>query len=177
MYYCPGWNDFEILYLIREGNERAHQLMFDKYHNLIVLVAKRCGVRLLDLEDYIQEGYLCLSKALWSFKESINKTFYKYFELVLSRHFWRLRSKDKVEIYDLDGELVAKDYALKDVFINYANLFIDELDRKIFLEIYYYKTSVKELCKELNLKEIDIYQRNKKIREILRKEFDLSNKR
>ena len=34
-----GWNDYELIYLIREGNDRALNLMYHKYTNFIRLKA------------------------------------------------------------------------------------------------------------------------------------------
>ncbi len=44
-------------------------------------------------DDFFQEGILILYRAVQTFDESKNKTFTRYFELILKRHFYHLISK------------------------------------------------------------------------------------
>ena len=94
MYY-QGWNDYELLYLIEEGNNRALNLMYLKYENFIRIKARSCGFNAYQLDDCLQEGYLMLGQAIKTFKPQYGKSFTKYFEVVLLRRFWRLREQSR----------------------------------------------------------------------------------
>lgn len=79
-------NDYEILFLIREGNEEALSLMFEKYTPLIY---KKIGKFNLGYEadDMFQEGLMMLYKSIRFFEEKYDKTFTRYFEQNLERRF------------------------------------------------------------------------------------------
>ena len=85
-------NDYELVYLIQyENDEHALDFMFKKYHKFIWK-----NVHLLDLEkkeeeDFFQEGMLMLHKAVMTFNPSKNKSFTRYFELILKRQYYTLR--------------------------------------------------------------------------------------
>ena len=75
-------NDYELMYMVSENDEYAKDLMYDKYKPLIVNMAckyyqigKRMG---LEIDDFIQEGYYGLFKALSNFSESKDCLFYTY---------------------------------------------------------------------------------------------------
>ena len=74
-----GWNDYELIYLIKEGNELALNLMYHKYSNFIRIKARELGFRGFDLDDCIQEGLLLLTKAIKTFNNDYNKSFWSYF--------------------------------------------------------------------------------------------------
>lgn len=83
-------NDYEVMYMIRENDEEARNLMFQKYHPSIKKIAykyydfaKKCGS---ELEDLIQEGMIALNKAIDSYQESSGVLFYTYVTLCIERH-------------------------------------------------------------------------------------------
>ena len=65
-------NDYEKLYLIGENDEDSINLIYEKYKPIVVSLAKKyyakmnyhCG----ELDDFIQEGYIGLDRAIRSFK-------------------------------------------------------------------------------------------------------------
>lgn len=172
MHY-QGWNDYEIIYLIREGNEKALNLMYQKYQNYIIVKARSCGFKVYEYEDCIQEGYILLTKALKTFTEKYNKTFLKYFELILLHRFWRMKSQEKIYYTHVDEQIdCVQGRSLKEVVFEYKKMF-SGLTAVIFEEVYYYNTSVKSLSEKLNLKTDKIYREIKKIKEKIGQEFDL----
>ena len=79
------YNDFEILDLIKSGNEEAFQLMVDKYKYLIAKKIHQFQLR-DDYDDCFQESLLVLYRSILRFEDRFNKTFTKFFELNLEHH-------------------------------------------------------------------------------------------
>lgn len=84
------YNDYEILYKVREKDEEALYAIFDKYDAVIKKYAnkyygfaKDYGV---DINDLIQEGRIAVNKAIMSFNSDSNSLFYSYLLLCLERH-------------------------------------------------------------------------------------------
>ncbi len=170
-----GWNDYELIYLFKEGSPEAYNLMFRKYKTFIISVARKCGVRFESLDDYLQEGLIMLDKSLKTYNESLNKTFTKYFELVVMRRFWRLRSKDVY--YDkLENDLVSTP-SFKEVITEYKTCVKDKEDQDLLIEYFYYHTSIAELSKKYKISKTSIYKRLNKIKQNLAIEFDIYPKR
>lgn len=85
-------NDYELLYLIhQEKDEIACNYMFKKYHRLIWKNVHIMNIKTYDHDDFYQEGLLMLDKAIKTFSEDKNKSFTRYFELILKRHFYYLK--------------------------------------------------------------------------------------
>lgn len=84
------YNDNELLYLINEGNDSALKVMYMKY---VPLIKKRIFDFKIDrmrYEDFFQEGLMMLDKAIKTFNPIYNKSFNKYFDLILQRKYIRL---------------------------------------------------------------------------------------
>mgnify|MGYP001004224281 CR=1 FL=1 len=79
------YNDFEILDLIKSGNEEAFHFMVEKYKYLI---AKKISLfQLKDhFDDCFQESLLVLYRSVMKFEDRFGKTFTKYFENNLENH-------------------------------------------------------------------------------------------
>lgn len=169
-----GWNDYELIYLINEGSELALNLMYLKYASMIKYKARSCGFYPYEIDDCLQEGLILLTSAIKSYKPSYKKTFYKYFELILLRSFWRLRKANlKTITYAVDS--IPDLNSLSDNVRDYSSLFKGE-ELYIYKEIFIYNTHVSVISKKLGRKESQIYYEIKKIKEILREEFDLLTK-
>ena len=87
-------NDFELIYLIRfESCPFALDYLCRKYDRFIWKQIYLLHIQEIEREDFHQEGVLMLYKAVKTFDETKNKTFMRYFELVLKRHFYYLLRK------------------------------------------------------------------------------------
>ncbi|MBU1143598.1 MAG: hypothetical protein KKH92_08150 [Firmicutes bacterium] len=85
-------NDYELIYLIHaEHDELALNFMFQKYHKFIWKQVHLLEVEKKEYDDFHQEGNLMLHKAIKTFNSDRNKTFTRYFELILKRHFYQLK--------------------------------------------------------------------------------------
>ncbi len=82
-------NDYEQLYLIYENDDDAKQVMYKKYKPIVVSLANKYYRLLLnagiDIDDLIQEGYIGLSSAINSFKETANVCFYTFCVICIER--------------------------------------------------------------------------------------------
>ncbi len=79
-------NDYEIIAMIQEGSEDAFTLMVDKYSRFISKKINKFNLA-YDYDDLYQEGILILHRSVVKFDPSFNKTFTRFFELNLERHF------------------------------------------------------------------------------------------
>jgi len=95
-------NDYELIYLIQnERDDIAMSFMFKKYHKFIWKQVHLLNVDPKEHDDMHQEGILMLHKALQTFDESKNKSFTRYFELILKRQLYRMKNSiPKYHLYD-----------------------------------------------------------------------------
>lgn len=85
-------NDYELIYLIHhEQDDHARAFMFKKYHKFIWKYVHMLEVDQKEQDDFHQEGMLMLNKAIQSFDPSRNKSFTRYFELILKRQLYKMK--------------------------------------------------------------------------------------
>lgn len=96
------YNDYELIYLIQsEFCEPALKIMFKKYELLIYKYLHLYNVPKEDYDDYIQEAKILMYEAISKFDESKNKTFTRFYELILKRKIIKLNKKlPRYEIID-----------------------------------------------------------------------------
>lgn len=80
-----NYNDYEIIDLVKQGNEEALQLMIDKYRYLIAKKIIKFNLT-EEFDDYFQEGLLVLYRSIMRFDDSRVKTFTRYFEMNYEHH-------------------------------------------------------------------------------------------
>jgi len=82
-------NDYEVLYLVKENDEVATELLYKKYQPLIDKKAyyyyRLYQSRGIDLDELKQEGYVGLQKALSQFDEHYDNLFYTFALLCIDR--------------------------------------------------------------------------------------------
>lgn len=90
-----SYNDYEIIDLVKQGNEEALQLMIDKYRYLIAKKITKFNLT-EDFDDYFQEGLLVLYRSILRYDDSRIKTFTRYFEMNYEHHLISaIRSKTR----------------------------------------------------------------------------------
>lgn len=72
------YNDYELVYLVREQNEEALHIIIEKYSPLIGKIASSYYGIGYDYQDFFQEGRMAFIKAIYSFDENSNYSFYSY---------------------------------------------------------------------------------------------------
>ena len=181
------YNDYELLYLIYEGDEEALGIIFKKYDPLIKKKLYDFKIKNSLYDDFYQEGLIVLYVAVKTYNPSFNKTFTKYFELLLSRRIMTLLRdmkkehekvvviesdilKDSSESFNYSDKMLSDnanhDLLLKDNNIPSSMLTVSEKD-VLALRYFKGKTS-KEIADELNIdiKKVynALYQAKKKVR-------------
>lgn len=81
--YIRGYNDYELLYLIHENSYEAMGMMFRKYEKLIYSRIYKFKFPNNLFDDLVQECNMVLYRAINIFNDKFNKTFTKFFELLL----------------------------------------------------------------------------------------------
>ena len=104
------YNDYELLYLMNEFNEDAEKIFYDKYLSMIKSNVNKLNVKERYKDDYIQEGLYMLMVAIRTYDVNSEKTFNKYFELILRRRLIRLLSKEREYLYNVD--LIENEYTI-----------------------------------------------------------------
>lgn len=144
------FNDYEIIYCIKENNEEANELIYEKYRPFIEITARRLASYSinagLEASDFIQEGMLALSNAIYTFDEEKDITFYTYARACIEKKMITLMvrnnsSKHKAlnssipfEINDDDGEHLIFGDILEDKGSNPEEVIIDSENEKLMLD-------------------------------------------
>lgn len=155
-------NDNELLHLIKLDNEDALQTMFDKYDILIKTKIKKYNFPHSLYEDYLQEGRLMLLKAIDTFDSKYEKTFNRYFDLILSNHFNNLYNKAKkynnsmvlVEQNSVDVEVIEEEKEE----VEYPDLGqLPHLEQVIFDYFFKGNYPIREICMKFKYEEKQVY--------------------
>ncbi len=133
-------NDYEIISQIREGNDEALELMFDKYSRFISKKIFKFNLY-FEYDDMYQEGLMILFKSIKTFDEIYSKSFTRYFELNLERKFITI---------------ISKNLRRKEIFKKNEN-FIYETNHNINQNSVYYDLLKKEISKILTNNEYLVY--------------------
>ena len=83
------YNDYELLYMVRENDDDSYNELFSKYVPIVKRIAadfyKNFSAYGYDLDDFIQEGYVGFQRAVISFDEHKDILFYTYVTLCIHR--------------------------------------------------------------------------------------------
>ena len=67
------YNDYELLYMVKENDENAYNLLYEKYKPLVISLAKKYASTYqnygIDINDYILEGYVGLDTSIKRFND------------------------------------------------------------------------------------------------------------
>lgn len=161
-------NDYELIYLVQNHQDGiALEFLFKKYKLLIWKYIHQYQVPYYEQDDFFQEGLVMLIKAVNRFDEAKNKTFTRYYELILTRRFWALLKKlpkyITAEIHDVPGE-----YILEDKEYDAPNL-KSEIELIIY-DLYFIKNEkIKDISQKTGYRIKQIYNAIYRIKE---KHFD-----
>lgn len=170
-------NDYELIYLIRDNNEIALDLLYKKYVYLIYHYIKLFNVYGYLRDDFIQEGYLALEEALINFDES-RGTFFNYAEIVIKRkmqrHFKFILScavpTDYSNIVLEEPSSVYNEESIYDKCYSYLD---DDLDKFIYEKLYKEGLKCKDIALKYNIKIKKIYNRVAKIKKYLKENVEI----
>lgn len=181
-------NDYEIMYMVRENDEDAVDIMFKKYEPVIKQLAakyflkvKKCGV---EFDDLMQEGLIAFNRALNSYRDDCGAMIYTYIYVCLERHFITYcRNLQSKKNYYLNNSISDEyccayiDFKDPDYFINNAIMYdqftkykndLEFLDANI-LELRMNGFSYKEICCLLEISHKYLESRLSRIRNTLKR--------
>lgn len=138
------YNDYELIYMYKsESCEYALNILINKYKPLIYKTIYLCGAKSVDVDDYFQEGVIVLYKSLLNFNEVFNKTFTRYFELLLKRKIIHLqKQKPKYEIHENFSIYSSK----PETAISVEGL--NEFEEKVFKMYFVYNQTISFIASE-----------------------------
>ena len=121
-------NDYEVISMIRENDDDARDIMYQKYLPVIRKGAskyffdvKKHGV---EFDDLVQEGWIALDSAIKSYRESYDVLFYTFAKYCIDNHLYnyckRLNNKKNyvLDNADFDCDLTeTKDFKVGSSFL------------------------------------------------------------
>ncbi len=157
-----NYNDYELLYLIREGSEFALNYLFKKYDVLIYKVAFKFYPNDDKFEDLLQEGRMVLYRCINKFDFNKGTSFYSFFNVCLKRYYIKLMNEDYYS-----NSYVCKDlgYLPDSQNIGYSKIFI--LSQKLkdteyydmFVECLIENMSLSDYAKKYNISYAKCYRK------------------
>lgn len=82
-------NDYELIYMVRENDNRAQDLLYEKYLPIIKNIANEFYQKYsnfgYDYDDFVQEGLIAFQKSIISYNENKNTLFYTFTTLCIRR--------------------------------------------------------------------------------------------
>lgn len=162
------YNDNELLYLIKDNNEDAFLVLYEKYQILIKTKIAKLINKKEEYEEYFSEGILTFNKAIKTFNENRNKTFYGYFELLLTRRFidlYRLNKKKEKIVYQENLHEIVEDKKVRESkgFNEDIGIF-SKIEQEIYLKKYIEGKKAIEIANELNLSIRQVYDGSERVR-------------
>ena len=162
-----GYNDYELLYLINTGSDEALEIMLKKYEKLIYSMIHKFHVFNSNFDDAVQEARMSLLKSIRKYSEFENKTFTKFFELILERKLIDLyhieiknkKIEDHLLTFDTDMVYVIEDkldgLILKE---NFAKQFykLSSFEQVVYEEKFIKNKKVKEISIDLNQSSVKV---------------------
>ena len=137
------YNDYELVYLIKEGDELSYEILHTKYHPVIAKMAKFYYIYNqsigLDYEDLYQEGICGLENALKDY-DGNTSLFYTYAVLCIRREIERLIKTNRRQKHSPLNEAVSIHNhvsSMRDVQIEETIYNKDAITENIFISDYY----------------------------------------
>lgn len=158
-------NDYELLYLVSEGNEDAKDYFYKKYLPIIEMKANKYKNIVesngFDYNDLVQEGMIGLSEAIHDYKEQQNTQFSTFANVCIERHissFIRDMNRDKHKILNNSLSLDSDNSTgrpLTEIIFDNNSLGPEKIFEKIEGERELYE-NLKNILSEQELKVLDL---------------------
>lgn len=169
--HFASYNDFELLYLIKEGSELALNILYDKYYYLIRKIAKKYFPYGDKLDDLTQEGFLILNNCINKFDDRKPVLFYTFISICLNHRFSYLVNKGSYyDDYVVFNEKIHHKCTSYTSGYSFKSLDIfDDIDKKIYEECIIDGLSLKGFSNKYNISYSKVYYRSKNIVNELKK--------
>ena len=84
-----NYNDYELIYMVRENDDDSYYVLFNKYLPIIKRIAynyyKKYSTYGYDLDDFVQEAYVSFQRAINNFNSDKNVLFYTFLIMCIHR--------------------------------------------------------------------------------------------
>lgn len=166
------YNDYELLYLIKDGNENALKYFFQKYDCLITKIAISFYSNGDKLEDLLQEGRMILYDCIKNYNSSYGTTFYTYFVVSLKRKYYKLFKENYYETI-----IFIDDLNLPEILYDKRNgvadwmkiMFEGTIYYDMYISIFYKNISIKKYAEDNNISYANCYVKYLKMIEFIKK--------
>ena len=85
----PNYNDYELVYMVRENNNDYYDILYQKYLPIIKRLASDFYMKSVDYgceyEDFLQEANIAFYTAIKHFNENRNVLFYTFVTICIKR--------------------------------------------------------------------------------------------
>ena len=184
-----NYNDYELIYMVRENDQNSYDILLDKYDSLIKKIAYEYYVKFSsyghELDDFVQVALMAFYKALRTFDERKNVLFYTYVLYCIDKKlisFSRCISSGKKNIpveYTVDFDkcdIADKNTNIEDELIinemyKYIKDFLYDIDfiDACILELKINNFSIVDISSLLDIPNRTIQFKSYKLRKILKK--------
>jgi len=181
------YNDYELIYMVRENDDASSNLLFQKYSPILHSISREFYRKYssygYDYDDFFQESVISFYKALSSYDESKNNLFYNFVILCVRRRLSTFCRNLLVQSKNISNEsLVEYDLSLiADTSINISDLYRNQEIKNIFintifdypleissiLELHFNGFSYREIASLLDIPISSVEYRSRKARNTL----------
>ena len=143
-------NDYELIYLYRTTkDEHIISVIYEKYKPLIWKNIYKFYIPSKDHDDFFQESLMVLFDCINNFDASKNKTFTRYFSLVLFHKFIQLKDKSSKYILIEKPELIKESYEPSYEPVLNEDIYLSPLERQIYQLYFKDKLIIDSIAKNI----------------------------
>ena len=147
------YNDYELIYMIRENDDSSKSILFKKYYPILVSIANEYYYKYkqygYDYDDFLQEAYIAFFNSLINFNENKNVLLYSYVIMCVRRKmmtFCKSISKNCKNIsYNAYDEFIDILDARTDVYSMVNNFESEKMLRNAILDLSFIDSAIVEL--------------------------------
>ncbi len=189
------YNDYELIYMVRENDEDSKSIIFEKYYPVIRNIANEYYQKFSyyghDYEDFVQEGIIAFYKALSTYDEAKDSLFYTFVVLCIRRCLStfcrnissinrnlstnRLVDIDECNVIDYknDIDFLLQDRELENIMKNI--IYESSLEAGAIMELKWNGFSYREISDLLDIPSSSVEFKSRKARNLLRQIFKKYN--
>ena len=187
------YNDYELIYMVRENDDAYKDLLFKKYNpvisNIVGKFYNNYSKYGYEYEDFYQEAMIAFDRAVVSYNEDKNTLFYTYLSVCIKRYLLsfvrNISSKrknfsfdssisiDEVDIIDTKSDIntILEDSDIQSICKNLIYDFSLEIEETAMLELRLNGFTYREMAKLLDLPNSSIEFRFRRIKKKLKKDL------
>ena len=185
------YNDYELVYMVRENDDECTNILYDKYISILKKIAydyyQKFNTYGYDYDDFLQEAFISFQKALVSFDESKNSLFYSFVVLCVRRNLmsfcrnisskksnlsnYYLLNIEDVSIIDSDSDIMKNIHQLEiyNIFLDF--IFEFSLEVSSIMELRINGFSYREISSLLDIPSSSVEFKSRKARKRLQQKL------